>query len=177
MTATRPNIILLDLNSTLSANMRQVMANNRRPFAERIEHVEQYRGWLVEWLKLVDWEVHLFTVRNERYRDVTLKSIIDKTGWRPHGAWFNNTRHEGRDAHLAKGEMLTQLIARHDPQALYALESNARTREMYSSRDVPSLRIATPEDLPSLAGFRDDGTNPPVPPPPPDKSSLQMNLE
>ncbi len=66
-----PKIILLDLQSTLSANFRQMGTN---PVPARIRDEEQYKQYLVDWLRQVQqvgWEVHLFTVRNNDRRSAT----------------------------------------------------------------------------------------------------------
>ena len=52
-----PKIILLDLQSTLSANFRQMGTN---PVPARIRDEEQYKQYLVDWLRQVQqvgWEV------------------------------------------------------------------------------------------------------------------------
>ena len=172
-------IILLDLNSTLSGNMGKVMANSSRPFASRIKHVEEYRQWLVEWLKMIDWEVHLFTVRDVRYREVTLESIHEKTGWSPDDAWFNDTAVGGERAHVVKSILLDRVLREcggmlHPPE-LFSFESNTATLAMLRTRGVRHLRILKPGDLPPLAGFRDDGLSPAIPEVP-NRSSPQIPL-
>ena len=86
----RPKIILLDLQSTLSANFPP---DGNQPDGGSDQEDEQYRPYLVDWLRTIQqrgWEVHLFTVRRVDRRDATLESILTKTGWRPDECWFKN---------------------------------------------------------------------------------------
>ena len=85
-----PKIILLDLQSTLSKNHRQMGHN---PTPSRIRDEEEYKPYLVDWLRKVQqvgWEVHLFTVRSNDRRNATLESILAKTGWQPDKSWFKS---------------------------------------------------------------------------------------
>ena len=146
-----PKIILLDLQSTLSANFRQMGTN---PTAARIREDEQYRPYLVDWLRTVQqrgWEVHLFTVRRVDRRDATLESILTKTGWRPDECWFKNAG-TGSPPEV-KSAYLDRLIPNRNPSALYALESNDATRRMLKARGIPCQRISTAGDLPPLSQF------------------------
>ena len=150
-----PKIILLDLNNTLSANMRQVMGGRNLPFSRRIRNIEQYRPWLVEWLRHTSWQVHLFTVRDVRYSIDTLETIEARTGWKPDEAWFNDTEHTGKDASLVKQTLLKKLLARYQPSQLFAFESNAQTRAMLGHYGIPCQRVGGPADLPGLERFYD----------------------
>ena len=167
-----PKIILLDLNNTLSANMRQVMGARGTSFGRKVRTIEQYRLWLIEWLKHSTWQVHLFTVRNVRYSIDTLESIEEKTGWRPDEAWFNDTEYTGQHAPLVKQILLKRVFARHQPSAVYAFESNGATREMLDGYNIPCQRIDGPEDLPDLSDFYDG----PEPVPTPDLTGATLDL-
>ena len=146
-----PRILLLDLMSTLSANFREMGPN---PSAERIRDKERYRPYLVDWLRQVQqagWEVHLFTVRTRDRQHATLKSIQEKTGWKPDKFWFKGT--EAGDPPAVKAAYLDRLIPDRNPSALYAFESNAHTRGMFKERRIPCRPIREPDDLPPLAEF------------------------
>ena len=146
-----PKIILLDLQSTLTANFGQ-MRNNPKP--ARIRDEEQYRPYLVDWLRTVQqrgWEIHLFTVRRVDRRDATLESILTKTGWGPDESWFKNA--ETGSPPEVKSAFLDRLIPTRNPSALYALESNDATRRMFKARGIPCQRISTADDLPPLSQF------------------------
>ena len=146
-----PKIILLDLQSTLSANYRHM---GSRPTPERIRREEQYRPFLVDWLRQVQqfgWEVHLFTVRTDDRRDATVESILGKTGWQPDGYWFKSTE-SGTPAEV-KSAFLDRLMPERTPSALYAFESNSHTRRMFKERRISCRPISTPDDLPTLSEF------------------------
>ena len=86
-----PKIILLDLQSTLSANFLEMGPN---PTPESIRKKEQYKLYLVDWLRQVQqvgWEVHLFTVRSNDRRAATLESILTKARWQSDESWFKSS--------------------------------------------------------------------------------------
>ncbi len=74
---------LLDLNYTLVANSHE----KHSPFAEQIRQ-ETYRDWLVALLR--SRYVILMTARPVKYRELTLDSIQEKTGWTPNESYFNS---------------------------------------------------------------------------------------
>ena len=146
-----PRIILLDLQSTLSANFRQMGTN---PIPVRIRDEEQYKPYLVDWLRKVQqlgWEVHLFTVRNSDRRDATLESIRSKTGWQPDESWFKSAE-TGKPPEV-KSAFLDRLIPTRHPSALHALESNSNTRRMFKERGIRCHPISKPADLPAMSEF------------------------
>ena len=142
-------VILLDLQGALAARF---IGNNPRP--ERIRDEEQYKPYLVEWLRDAQargWEVHIFTVRRADRKAVTLASIRDKTGgWQPDGAWFNDSAGRTLAADV-KREYLDRLLRERKPAALFAVEQNAGVHAMYRSRGVAYCGpIHKPADLPAL---------------------------
>lgn len=148
-----PKIILLDLRSTLSANFLEMGPN---PTPESIMKKEQYKQYLVDWLRQVQkdgWEVHLFTVRSNDRRAATLESILTKAHWQPDDKWFKSS--ETGKAPEVKSAYLDRLIPERKPSALYALESNAATRKMFEERSISCRPISEPADLPPLSEFAD----------------------
>ena len=148
-----PKIILLDLQSTLSANFLQMGPN---PTPESIKSKEKYKLYLVDWLRQIQqlgWEVHLFTVRDADRRDATLESIQIQTDWQPDDYWFKSA--ETGKAPEVKAAYLDRLIPQRVPSALYAFESNDDTRRMFKKRAIPCCRISKEDDLPDLSEFVD----------------------
>ena len=146
-----PKIILLDLQSTLSANFLEMGPN---PTPDSIMKKEQYKLYLVDWLRQVQndgWEVHLFTVRSNDRQAATLKSILTKAHWQPDDYWFKSS--ETGKAPEVKSAYLDRLMPERNPSALYALESNAATRKMFEERSIGCRPISEPADLPSLSEF------------------------
>lgn len=140
---TGPAVLLCDLNSALSANMKQVFANaGRMGFGNAIRDVERYRPEVVEWLKehqRLGWQVRLYTVRRVEWESVTLASIGDKTGWQPDGAYFNDTEFDGKHAPKVKGKYVDRLRAE-QPRDLLAFESNAAVRAMLRKRGIAFIK-------------------------------------
>ena len=147
--------ILLDLNFTLSEHYKKLGPAFGRAFGKKILERETYRGWLVEWLRESGLPVYLFTVRNARYRDATIRSIAEKTGWSPDDAYFNDTGMSGSFAAKVKSVLLDRVLQRVPGSYLYSFESNASTRSMLKKRNIRSVRIAKPEDLPTIAKIRE----------------------
>ena len=146
-----PKIILLDLQSTLSANFRQMSTN---PTPARIRDEERYKPYLVDWLRGVQqagWVVHLFTVRNEDRKKATLESILTNADWQPDDCWFKAEEIGGPPE--VKSAYLDRLIPKLAPSALYALESNDATRHMFKARGIPCRPISEETDLPPLSEF------------------------
>ena len=148
-----PKIILLDLQSTLSANFLEMGPN---PTPESIMKKEQYKLYLVDWLRQVQqvgWEVHLFTVRSNDRRAATLESILTKAHWQPDDSWFKSS--ETGKAPEVKSAYLDRLMLERNPSVLYAFESNAATRKMFGERRISCRSISEPADLPPLSEFTD----------------------
>ncbi len=149
-------VILLDLNATLSDNWRQVSVGGG-DFASRIRKIERYRPWLVNWLQENASEIHVlqFTVRKVEYQAITIESIRSKTGWEPDGAYFNNTEISGKYAAKAKDAILDQIISDgYVADEMFAFESNPSTRSMLRRRGVRCIRISAPKDLVSVEEIR-----------------------
>ena len=170
MPKAKQQIILLDLNATLSANFEEVFGKAPPPevepygiaafspavpqtaFDRRILEVERYRRWLVKWLEdNADFAVYLFTVRKIEHAVCTLKSIEYKTGWLPHRAYFNYTEHTGAGgAPKAKEVMLTERILKEaKPEQVFAFESNQASRAMFRKHGVEAQWIQSEKDIPS----------------------------
>ena len=143
--------IPMDLQSTLSANFREMGTN---PLPTRIKEKEQYKQCLVDWLRQVQqasWEFHLFTVRNNDRRNAILESIRVKTGWQPDQSWFKST--ESGAPPVVKSACLDRLVSKRNPSALYAFESNSDTRRMFKEPNIHCRPISDPDDLPAQSEF------------------------
>lgn len=124
-------IILMDLNVALSSNFKEMRNHNFETF---IKEVETFRDWMVDLLR--PEYVILITARNVKWGVPTLNRIHELTNWVPNEAIFNDTGISGSEAPLVKKkQVLEKIIPRHGDylQKYYAIESNPRTREMYSS--------------------------------------------
>ncbi len=132
-------IILLDLNYTLVANSHA----KRSPFIRQIQ-IEQYRFWLVK--LLADRRVILITARPDKYREITLASIIRKTRWRPEAAFFNDLNFPPP---ALKKRIVTERIFTDcrwgdepaNPENYFAIESNPATRAVYKALGIESLPV------------------------------------
>jgi hypothetical protein len=130
-------IILLDLNYTLVANS-PVYGTNPGRMEKRLSG-EEYRQWLVELVK--PHTVILISARPETWMLSTLDRIEEQTGWRPQDAcfapkgWWNPP--------VIKQHLLhKKVFPIHGENARYiAIESNPRSREMYSRFGIPSLWV------------------------------------
>jgi hypothetical protein len=130
-------IILLDLNYTLVANSPKHGTTPER--MEKRLAGEQYRQWLVELVR--PHIVVLITARPETWMLRTLDRIESETGWRPQDACFAPTGWWNPPAikeHLLKKDVFPI----HGEHASYiAIESNPRTREMYSRFAIPCFWV------------------------------------
>lgn len=127
-------IILMDLNVALSANFKEMRKHNFETF---VKEVETYREWMVDLLR--PEYVVLITARNIKWGVPTLNRIHQLTNWTPNEALFNDTDIPGSKAPLIKKkQFLDRVVPRHGENLgqYYAIESNPRTREMYSSIGV-----------------------------------------
>lgn len=122
---------LLDLNQTLVD--REKDAPRIRPFELQIER-ETYRQWLVEILR--DSYVILITARPVKYRQMTLERILAFTNWQPREAYFAEIK---TLPHLKKEHLLRKyILPRFKPNELFGIESNPKTRAIYSNYGIAS---------------------------------------
>lgn len=131
-------ICLLDLNYTLVRNQRETRL--LRPFSKRME-AEEYRLDLIEAIK--DDYVIIVTARPDYQQNETLKNLYKKTGWKPAEVYFNDLN---ADPPTFKESALMRFIFPkygRDGAQYYAVESNPKTREMYSRYGIE----AAPYDL------------------------------
>jgi len=127
----RPEIILLDLNYTLIGD--QQTSRYIRPIERRVE-LEEYRLDLVE--ALAGYRVFMLTARPERQKAATLGAmgrripelVLER-------AYFNTHDELPPDA---KRRMLKTYILPDgiDPAICFAIESNPKTRSMYSVNGI-----------------------------------------
>lgn len=151
-------LILCDLNMTLSANMREVMAaafggRPRRPFGEVVKRVEAYRPDLIRWLveaQDAGWSVELFTVRDIRWKQDTLLNLAERTGFAPQDAWFNDTGRSGKHAADVKRVLLERAVRTRRPDLLFAIESNAAVHRMFRECGVVYRRFRGLDSLPAV---------------------------
>ena len=122
---------LLDLNQTLVD--REKDAPRIRPFELQIER-EAYRQWLVEILR--DSYVILITARPVQYKQMTLARILALTNWQPQEAYFAEIK---TLPHLKKEHLLRKyILPRFKPDEFFGLESNPKTRAIYSNYGINS---------------------------------------
>jgi hypothetical protein len=127
-------VILLDLNSTYAANASQVHIMQRG-----IYNVQQefYRSWLTAMLR--HRTVVMMTSRPSKYQDETMKRIFDIEAWAPglaiFNAWF-------LPAPGAKLKMLRETVypafGEPAPGRYVAIESNIKSRAMFSQQAIPA---------------------------------------
>lgn len=130
-------IILLDLNYTLVANNPP---RGAKPVAmERRLEGEAYRQWLVELVR--PHTVVLITARPETWMLATLDRIEEQTGWRPQDACFAPRGWWNPPA--IKEHLLNKAVFPvHGKDGRYvAIESNPRTRDMYSRFGIQCLWV------------------------------------
>lgn len=123
----KERIILLDLNYTLVAN--QLQTRMIRPFSARLK-AENYRKDLIESIK--DNRVIIITARPSYQSAQSLENILNKTGWRPMEAYFNDLN---LDPPSIKESILKRFVFPkygNDGNTYFAVESNPRTRAMYA---------------------------------------------
>ena len=139
-------IYLLDLNYTLVANSPARGAPPIRPFIRQIEQ-EEYRQWLLDLLR--PHRVILITARPNRYQDVTLARIAEKTGWSPMDAYFAEI---SARPHMIKEHLLkTRIFPKYGDSGYFGLESNPMTRGMYAKYGIGAVRV-TDQELMMLPG-------------------------
>ena len=127
----RPDVILLDLNYTLIGD--QQVSRLIRPIELRVEQ-EQYRMDLVE--ALAGYRVFMLTARSERQKSATLGAIGRRIPQLViEAAYFNTHDEQPPDA---KRRMLKTFIFPDgiDPASCFAVESNPKTRAMYSVNGI-----------------------------------------
>ena len=130
---TRPEIILLDLNYTLIAD--QQVSRYIRPIELRVEQ-EQFRMDLVD--TLAGYRVFMLTARPERQKAATLAAIGRRIPQLVlERAYFNTHDEQPPDAKL---RMMREFILPDGikPETCFAIESNPKTRIMYSRLGVQS---------------------------------------
>ncbi len=133
-------IYLLDLNYTLVANSPKRGSTPIRPFIRQIEQ-EEYRQWLIDLLS--PHQVILITARPDRYREVTLARIQEKTGWAPIDAFFADINSR---PHMIKEHLLESYIfPKYGRKGFFGLESNPHTRAMYARHGIQSIRVTDQE--------------------------------
>lgn len=130
----KKRVCLLDLNYTLVSNQQET--KYLRPFTRRME-AEEYRQDLIEAIK--DDYVIIITARPDHQMSQTIENIKKKTGWLPDEWYFNDINAEPP---IFKESALNRFIfprfkaaGMHDIE-FYAVESNPRTRAMYSKYKI-----------------------------------------
>ncbi len=124
-------ICLLDLNYTLVSNQQDTKF--LRPFSKRM-NAEEYRQDLINAVKY-DYVI-IVTARPNHQQEQTMENILRKTGWQPDDLYFNDINAE---PHIYKESALKRFIFPkygEDGSLYYAVESNPRTREMYSKYGI-----------------------------------------
>ena len=131
-------ICLLDLNYTLVSNQKETRL--LKPFSKRLEY-EEYRTDLINAIK--DDYVIIITARPNYQQDESLENIKRKTGWVPDEWYFNDI--DAEPPVFKERALNTWVFPLHgtDGSVYYAVESNPKTREMYSRYGI----CANPYDV------------------------------
>lgn len=134
-------IILLDLQYTLVANSKEAPF----PFEAWALPGERYREWLVDLMR--PEYVCLITIRGEEFREGSLRSIAEKTGWQPEEAYFSPFIQR---APQHKNRILVEdIFPRHGRERDYlALESNDATQAMYQALGIRAIRVPNESQRP-----------------------------
>jgi hypothetical protein len=144
-------IVLLDLNYTLVGNSPLKRRQRGLSYHAKIL-TETYRSWLIDLLR--GYQVILWTVRFEQYREVTLARIQQLENWGPDRAIFNPTgsyeAHEVKEGYLNDTILPTYGSPRQ--QSYIALESNQRTRAMLTRYGIPAVKVGPDDHWYSLPG-------------------------
>lgn len=130
-------IALVDLNYTLVENSPKWGAPKIYPFIRQIEQ-ETYRQWLVDFLR--DKYAILITARPQKYREATLERIKLLTDWQPQEAYFAEISASPPD--IKEDLLLRYIFPKHgrNGKDYFGIESNPKTRAMYSCYNIESLR-------------------------------------
>lgn len=130
-------IALVDLNYTLVENSPKWGAPKIYPFIRQIEQ-ETYRQWLVDFLR--DKYAILITARPQKYREATLERIKLLTGWQPQEVYFAEI--SATPPEIKEDLLLRYIFPKHgrNGEDYFGIESNPKTRAMYLSYNIESLR-------------------------------------
>lgn len=130
-------IALVDLNYTLVENSPKWGAPKIYPFIRQIEQ-ETYRQWLVDFLR--DKYAILITARPQKYREATLERIKLLTGWQPQEVYFAEI--SATPPEIKEDLLLRYVFPKHgrNGEDYFGIESNPKTRAMYSCYNIESLR-------------------------------------
>ena len=137
----KDKIILLDLNYTLVENSKGVY-----PYTKELIEGESYRLWLVQALK--QNKVIIITVRNKQWQELTLRCLYDATQWQPDDSYFPVHFEQGSAPSTKLKGLQSYVFPKYgnEPEKYLALESNPRTRAMYTELGIEAC---------SQEGFRD----------------------
>lgn len=129
---------LVDLNYTLVGNSPKWGEPRITPFSRQIEQ-ETYRQWLVDFLR--DKYAILITARPARYREQTLERILSQTGWQPQESYFSEI--SATPPEIKEDLLLRYIFPKHgrNGEDFFGIESNPKTREMYSYYGIDSLKV------------------------------------
>lgn len=100
---------------------------------------ETYREWLVDMLR--PHKVILITARPDRWREPTLARIAELTGWQPMDAYFDNGTTRTPPA-IKRHILLTKIFPKYGSGDYYGIESNPKTRDVYSTLGIPSVWVS-----------------------------------
>lgn len=129
---------LVDLNYTLVGNSPKWGEPRITPFLRQIEQ-ETYRQWLVDFLR--DKYAILITARPNRYREQTLERIFKQTAWEPQEAYFAEI--SATPPEIKEDLLLRYIFPKYGRNGadFFGIESNPKTREMYSHYEIDSLKV------------------------------------
>lgn len=124
-------ICLLDLNYTLVSNQQDTRF--LRPFSRRMD-AEEYRQDLIDAIK--DDYVIIITARPDYQQKETMINVFKKTGWKPAEMYFNDIN--AQPPVFKESALRRFIFPKHGKggSLYYAVESNPRTRAMYSKYGI-----------------------------------------
>lgn len=129
-------IYLLDLNYTLVSNQRET--RHLRPFSKRMNH-EDYRRDLIDAIK--DNYVIMITARPDYQSKDSIDNIMKKTGWMPNVWYFNDGNYDPPTfkEKALNTHVFPQYGKNKEDYEFVAIESNPKTRAMYSKYGIKAL--------------------------------------
>jgi len=127
---------LHDLNYTLVSNSAP-HGTHPLPMHKRME-TELYRKWLVDMVR--PHKVILITARPDKWLEPTLARIKAITGWEPMDAYFDDGVTRTPPA-IKRHILLDKIFPKYGRGEYYGIESNPKTRDMYTTLGIPSVWV------------------------------------
>ena len=137
----QPDIILLDYQATLVSNFHErqkwMATHKRGNYTEWIKK-EEFREKIIELTK--GKYIILITARPSKYKDITMQTILEKTGWKPNECYFNEFGLKPPECKKLILKNRIYPVHGMNRTVYMALESNASTRSMYKKEAINAFR-------------------------------------